>query len=127
MSGRRDYPRLGVALHARLLLPGGGIDEGVTQNLSRAGFQLAVGPATVGCLFPHTHQPGPRERERAVVRLGTSADESDTVELSCAGVFARRMAQSEWHAGFEFVDLDESQQRWIDDRLASALPQVEGG
>jgi hypothetical protein len=119
MSGRRDYPRLGVALHARLLLPDGRVDEGVTQNLSRAGFQLVVGPATLECLFPHTRQPGPRERERAVVRLSAPEDDGDAVELDCAGVFARRMAQSEWHAGFEFVELHESQQGWIDARLAS--------
>jgi len=119
VNGRRDHPRLGISLRATLALPDGTTAEGLTQNLSCDGFQLAAGRAVVDALFPQGRQPGPRERREVQVALHDVSTLG--AEVRCAGVFARRMSQSAWHVGFQFVDLQPGTSLWIEARIASAL------
>ncbi len=121
VRSRRDHPRLEIDLHATLSLPDGVTVDGRTQNLSAAGFQLAVGPEVVRALFPHTRQPGPRERCEARVSLRGPGAGADPVEVRCAGVFARRTSQAAWHVGFEFIDPPPPALLWIEGHIDSAL------
>jgi len=127
VNGRRDHPRLGITLAATLSLPDGVTVAGRTQNLSATGFQLEVGPEVVRALFPQTRQPGPRERCEAQVSLRDPGNEPAPVEVRCAGVFARRMSQSAWRVGFEFVDPPAPASRWIDGHIARVLDPAEDG
>ena len=121
VRGRRDHPRLFLALPARVTLPYGRVLEGSTENLSCAGFQITGGPGEVACLFPITRQPGPRERQEAEVVLGGGGALPVPMGARCAAVFARRTAEAAWQLGFEFLDPEPALMEWLQARIASEL------
>lgn len=123
VSGLRTYPRVPLNLVATLVLPNGKEIVAPTKNVSCAGFQASVGPDTVECLFPQAHQPPPRLRTVAAVTLcGMPGDSSPgSVQVRCAAVVARRVAESEFHVGFQFLDLPAEGLQWLEAHMERAL------
>jgi hypothetical protein len=129
MSARRNHPRLDIEVAVRLTVAEGLVLEGVTDNLSCAGFQLRGTRGHVVGLFPATLQPGPRERQHVDVTLRAHPAPArlPTVHSRCAAVFARRTSETEYQIGFEFVDPAPAVQDWVEARIASALRRRTAG
>ena len=123
MSGGRQYPRVFLALHAELWLPDGSSFSGCTDNVSCAGFQIRAPAEAVSCLFPDSYQPAPRHRKHVQVALCGDAEgrQPVAVETRCAAVVGRRVAESVFHIGFQFLDLTADQLVWLEARIASGL------
>jgi hypothetical protein len=123
LSGARHHPRVALALRAALALPDGSTFEARTDNVSCAGFQVRAPREAVACLFPDGHQPTPRSRQEARVVLRADADTAQPVviRVRCAAVVARRVAETEFQVGFQFLDLAPQDLRWLEARIASGL------
>lgn len=105
---KRDHPRTAAELLVRIHIADGEVNHATTANLSRAGFQIAADPQTVGLLFPASQQPVPRERVEVhtEVHLPGRHGESLVVEARCAAVFARRIAAAQYRIGFQFMSIE---------------------
>ena len=105
---KRDHPRTVAELLVRFQLPDGETIHATTANLSRAGFQVAADPHTVGLLFPVTWQPNPRQRVEVTAELHLPASQGDAAVLNArsAAVFARRVAAEQYRVGFQFTDIE---------------------
>ena len=96
-------------------------DQLLFQSAVRDFLDSECTPEVVRALFPHTRQPGPRERCEARVSLHGPGAGAAPVEVRCAGVFARRTSQAAWHVGFEFIDPPPPALLWIEGHIDSAL------
>jgi hypothetical protein len=125
MSGAREHPRLAVAVQVRVELPGGGMLEGLTQNLSCAGFQMRGDQVAAAALFPGGLQPTPRDRREALAVLSAESADSEarpmSVNVRCTAVFARRVAESQFQMGFQFQDMSPDVLAWVEARIATGL------
>jgi len=104
---KRDHPRAVAELQVRIHLVDGQVIHATTVNLSRAGFQVAADPQTVGLLFPASPQPVPRQRIEVQVELQLPGRqrEPSVVEAGGTAVFARRIAASQYRVGFQFTSI----------------------
>ena len=105
---KRDYPRTAAELLVRIQLRDGPMIHATTANLSRAGFQVAADPQTVGLLFPVTPTPNPRQRVEVEAELHLPGGQGDSrvVNTRSAAVFARRIAAAQYRVGFQFTDIE---------------------
>ena len=119
---KRDHPRTAAELLVRIHLADGVVVHATTANLSRAGFQIAADPQTVGLLFPASHQPVPRERTEVRTELHVPGrhGEPAVIDARCAAVFARRIAAEQYRVGFQYTVIEPDEE----ERLGAF---VEGG
>lgn len=111
-------------MRVRIALPDGESLQGQTENLSCAGFQMRGGPRAVAALFADTLQPVPRQRRDATAVLSTDdTGQALAASVRCSAVFARRVAESEFQIGFQFLDLTNEALSWVQARIATGLRQ----
>jgi len=104
-------------------MPDGSSFSGCTDNVSCAGFQIRAPAEAVSCLFPGSYQPGPRQRKDVQVALRADAEGRQPVAIQtrCAAVVGRRVAESVFHIGFQFLDLTDVELGWLEARIATGL------
>lgn len=104
---RREYPRIPMAVPVDVQVPDGALIRAKMCNVSRAGMQLACDPVTVGQLLPGGQMPMPSQPVTLDVRFELPVGgEPVPINVRCAAVFSRRVAQNEFRLGLQFTSFE---------------------